>query len=105
MHAHALEKMRLEIDMTRKEFLRIASRGTAASLAAGATIGTMAGSPAAAEPGSGSEPGPRTEDQGLGTKDQGLFRARHVVPRPTPHAADLFDQIVERFLASLRIEL
>src|SRR5713226_5798788 len=56
--------------MTRKEFLRIASRGTAASLAAGATIGTMAGSPAAAEPGSGAEPGPGTNDQGPGTKDQ-----------------------------------
>src|ERR1700704_1143672 len=39
------------------------------------------------------------------TQDQGLFRARHVVACSRPHAADLFDQIVERFLAPLRIEL
>src|SRR5258706_148956 len=33
------------------------------------------------------------------------FRARHVVPRAWPHAANLPDQIVQRFVARLRIEL
>ncbi len=41
--------------MTRKEFLRVATRGTVASLAADATIGSMATSTAAAEPGPGTE--------------------------------------------------
>src|SRR4029077_2006067 len=35
----------------------------------------------------------RTRDQR--TKDEGLFRPWHVVPRPRPHAADLFHKIVE----------
>src|SRR5437667_3012039 len=48
--------------------------------------------------------GQRT-DQGRRTKDHGLFRPWYVITCSRPHAADLFDQIVERFLASLRIEL
>src|SRR5947209_1899332 len=39
------------MDMTRKEFLRVATRGTVASLAAGSTIGATGASPAADEPG------------------------------------------------------
>jgi 2-methylcitrate dehydratase PrpD len=41
--------------MTRKEFLRVATRGTVASLAADAAIGSMAASTAAAEPGPATE--------------------------------------------------